>query len=53
MKQDKCRKYVAKKIVFILFPGMIMGSFIACWFPFFLLYSISPVCSVCEDNNER
>ena len=30
-----------------------MGSFIACWFPFFLLYSISPVCPVCEANKER
>jgi len=33
-----------------LILGMIMGSFIACWFPFFFLYSISPVCPVCEAN---
>lgn len=26
-----------------------MGSFILCWFPFFFLYSLSPVCPVCED----
>ena len=30
-----------------LFSGMIMGSFIACWLPFFLLYVISPVCPIC------
>jgi len=33
-----------------LILGMIMGSFIACWFPFFFLYSISPVCPMCEVN---
>ena len=37
----------------IILSGLIMGSFIACWFPFFLLYSISPVCPVCEANKER
>ena len=26
-----------------------MGSFIACWFPFFFLYSISPICPICEE----
>merc|ERR550532_3008785 len=30
-----------------LILGMIMGSFIACWLPFFLLYVISPVCPIC------
>ena len=29
------------------FSGMIMGSFIACWLPFFVLYVISPVCPIC------
>ena len=24
-----------------------MGSFIACWLPFFVLYVISPVCPIC------
>ncbi len=25
-----------------------MGSFIACWLPFFILYSIGPICPVCH-----
>ena len=33
-----------------LILGLIMGSFIACWFPFFFLYSISPVCPICEED---
>ena len=32
--------------------GMIMGSFIACWLPFFLLYSISPVCPICGPDSD-
>eukprot|EP00095_Tigriopus_kingsejongensis_P007207 snap_masked-scaffold192_size271026-processed-gene-1.14 protein:Tk07207 transcript:snap_masked-scaffold192_size271026-processed-gene-1.14-mRNA-1 annotation:"gpcr class a orphan receptor 19 (agap000613-pa)" len=32
-----------------LILGLIMGSFIACWLPFFFLYSISPVCPICEE----
>ena len=40
-------------IWYFLVLGMIMGSFIACWFPFFFLYSISPVCPVCEANPDR
>lgn len=34
-----------------LILGLIMGSFIACWFPFFFLYSISPWCPICDGNN--
>jgi hypothetical protein len=34
-------------VTFIL---QIMGSFIACWFPFFFLYSISPICPICEED---
>ena len=32
----------------VAISGMIMGSFIACWLPFFLLYVISPICPVCQ-----
>jgi len=35
-----------------LIVGLIMGSFIACWFPFFFLYSLSPLCPICETNPE-
>lgn len=30
-----------------LILGLIMGSFIACWLPFFLLYILTPLCSFC------
>jgi hypothetical protein len=29
-----------------------MGSFIACWLPFFILYSIGPICPVCHPEIE-
>ena len=35
-----------------LILGLIMGSFIACWLPFFFLYSISPICPICEESPE-
>ncbi|XP_044726682.1 alpha-2Db adrenergic receptor [Chrysoperla carnea] len=31
-----------------LILGLIMGSFIACWLPFFFLYILTPACSICE-----
>ncbi|XP_059489247.1 alpha-2C adrenergic receptor [Neocloeon triangulifer] len=31
-----------------LILGLIMGSFIACWLPFFLMYIITPLCPVCD-----
>jgi hypothetical protein len=51
---DKEKRRIARKKErrATLILGMIMGSFIACWFPFFFLYSISPVCPVCEANPE-
>lgn len=30
-----------------LILGLIMGSFIACWLPFFFMYILTPICSVC------
>jgi hypothetical protein len=33
--------------------GLIMGSFIACWLPFFFLYSLSPICPICEAQPDR
>uniref|UniRef100_A0A8D9ASA1 Tyramine/octopamine receptor n=1 Tax=Cacopsylla melanoneura TaxID=428564 RepID=A0A8D9ASA1_9HEMI len=33
-----------------LILGLIMGSFIACWFPFFFLYILTPICNVCRDT---
>jgi len=52
--QDKEKKRLARKKErrATLILGLIMGSFIACWFPFFFMYSISPVCPVCEVNPE-
>lgn len=52
--QDKEKKQMARKKErrATLILGLIMGSFIACWFPFFFLYSISPVCPICEVNKE-
>lgn len=31
-----------------LILGLIMGSFIACWFPFFFLYILTPACPSCN-----
>lgn len=31
-----------------LILGLIMGSFIACWLPFFFLYILTPMCSSCQ-----
>lgn len=31
-----------------LILGLIMGSFIACWFPFFFLYILTPACPSCK-----
>jgi hypothetical protein len=31
-----------------LILGLIMGSFIACWLPFFFLYILTPMCSWCQ-----
>ncbi|XP_067008939.1 alpha-2B adrenergic receptor-like [Anabrus simplex] len=31
-----------------LILGLIMGSFIACWLPFFFLYILTPICPVCD-----
>ncbi|KAI5692664.1 hypothetical protein M8J75_009124 [Diaphorina citri] len=33
-----------------LILGLIMGSFIACWLPFFFLYILTPICKVCRDT---
>lgn len=33
-----------------LILGLIMGSFIACWLPFFFLYILTPICNVCRDT---
>ena len=46
---DKEKKRVARKKErrATLILGLIMGSFIACWFPFFFMYSISPICPAC------
>lgn len=30
-----------------LILGLIMGSFIACWLPFFVLYVLTPICTDC------
>ncbi len=51
---EKEKKRVARKKErrATLILGLIMGSFIACWFPFFFLYSISPVCPICEESPE-
>ncbi|XP_068232496.1 alpha-2B adrenergic receptor [Palaemon carinicauda] len=31
-----------------LILGLIMGSFIACWFPFFFMYILGPMCPACH-----
>lgn len=31
-----------------LILGLIMGSFIACWLPFFFLYILTPMCTECD-----
>lgn len=31
-----------------LILGLIMGSFIACWLPFFFLYILTPLCTKCK-----
>ena len=51
---EKEKKRIARKKErrATLILGLIMGSFIACWFPFFFLYSISPVCPICVNSIE-
>ncbi|CAL4058632.1 unnamed protein product, partial [Meganyctiphanes norvegica] len=34
-----------------LILGLIMGSFIACWFPFFFMYILVPICPWCSIPN--
>ncbi|XP_037028961.1 alpha-2 adrenergic receptor isoform X2 [Bradysia coprophila] len=34
-----------------LILGLIMGSFIACWLPFFFLYILKPACEACQIPN--
>ena len=52
---EKEKKRIARKKErrATLILGLIMGSFIACWFPFFFLYSISPICPICENYAEN
>ncbi|XP_042893718.1 octopamine receptor-like [Penaeus japonicus] len=33
--------------------GIIMGSFVVCWLPFFLMYVILPFCSTCPMPNDK
>ncbi|XP_027211967.2 probable G-protein coupled receptor No18 [Penaeus vannamei] len=33
--------------------GIIMGSFVVCWLPFFLMYVILPFCSTCPVPNDK
>ncbi|XP_047478432.1 probable G-protein coupled receptor No18 [Penaeus chinensis] len=33
--------------------GIIMGSFVVCWLPFFLMYVILPFCSTCPEPNDK
>lgn len=33
--------------------GIIMGVFVVCWLPFFLVYVILPFCSLCSEPNEK
>lgn len=33
--------------------GIIMGSFVVCWLPFFLMYVILPFCSSCPQPNDK
>lgn len=33
--------------------GIIMGSFVVCWLPFFLMYVILPFCPSCPEPNEK
>ena len=49
VEKEKKRLARKKERRATLILGLIMGSFIACWFPFFFLYSISPVCPICEE----
>ena len=48
MEKKRIARKKERRATLIL--GLIMGSFIACWFPFFFLYSISPICPICEDS---
>ena len=50
LEREKKRLARKKERRATLILGLIMGSFIACWFPFFFLYSISPVCPICEEE---
>ncbi|XP_045117119.1 alpha-2Db adrenergic receptor-like [Portunus trituberculatus] len=47
---EKVKKRLARKKEkrATLILGLIMGSFIACWLPFFLLYLLVPLCPSCH-----
>ena len=51
-EREKKRMARKKERRATLILGLIMGSFILSWLPFFFLYSISPVCPICEENSE-
>lgn len=49
-EREKKRMARKKERRATLILGLIMGSFILSWLPFFFLYSISPVCPICEES---
>lgn len=50
---EKEKKRIARKKErrATLILGLIMGSFIACWLPFFFFYVLSPLCPICTDKS--
>ena len=49
-EREKKRMARKKERRATLILGLIMGSFILSWLPFFFMYSISPVCPICEES---
>ena len=50
IEREKKRLARQKERRATLILGLIMGSFIACWLPFFMIYLIGPVCPICDDG---
>ncbi|XP_070539936.1 probable G-protein coupled receptor No18 [Ptychodera flava] len=50
MREEKQRISVSKERKAARTLGIIMGGFVLCWLPFFIMYIILPFCSTCTLN---
>ena len=53
IEKEKRRLARQKERRATLILGLIMGAFIACWLPFFILYLVGPLCPICQPGMEE